>query len=206
MEQAELSLKSQVEALVFASPEPLNVHDILQVLDDDAYTASGIEALLEELRRDYAAPTRGFCLHCDENDRYSFRTQASASGLMERLFRRKARPLSRAALETLAIIAYRQPATRAEIEFIRGVDAGSIVKNLLERELIQCLGRRNEIGRPMEFGTTTEFLQTFGLSSLADLPSLHSFQIPAELLEQAEEKLERFAVQPSLEDFVGQPD
>jgi segregation and condensation protein B len=95
---------------------------------------------------------------------------------MERMFATRPRSLSRAAQETLAIIAYRQPVTRADIEFIRGVDAGSIIKNLLERDLIRCVGRREISGRPMLFGTTDEFLRVYQLAKLTDLPPLASFQ------------------------------
>jgi segregation and condensation protein B len=109
---------------------------------------------------------------------------------MERMFASRPRPISRAALETLAIIAYRQPVTRAEVEFIRGVDAGSIFKTLLERDLIKCTGRKEIVGRPMLFGTTDNFLTVFNLSSIKDLPPLESFQPSREMVQGAMEKLE----------------
>ena len=111
------------------------------------------------------------------------------SHLMERMFAQKARPLSRAAQETLSIIAYRQPVTRADIEYIRGVDAGSIIKNLLDRELIRCLGRKDDIGRPMLFGTTDEFLRVYQLSSLKELLPLESFQPSSETIKKAMDRI-----------------
>ena len=121
---------------------------------------------------------------------YQFQTEAKASPLMERLFSKRPRPLSRAAQETLAIVAYRQPVTRAEIEFIRGVDAGSIVKGLLERNFIRCTGRKEVPGRPMLFGTTATFLQVFGMENLKELPPLEAFQPAQDVINKAMETIE----------------
>jgi len=109
---------------------------------------------------------------------------------MEKMFASRPRPISRAALETLSIIAYRQPVTRAEVEFIRGVDAGSIFKTLLERDLVKCVGRKEIVGRPMLFGTSDEFLKVFNLSSIKDLPPLESFQPSREMVQGAMERIE----------------
>ena len=108
---------------------------------------------------------------------------------MSKIFSERPRPLSRAAQETLAIIAYRQPITRASIEFIRGVDAGSIIKNLLERDLIRCVGRKDDGGRPMLFGTTEEFCRVYEIKSIKDLPPLEAFQPSRETVSQAMEKI-----------------
>ena len=121
---------------------------------------------------------------------------------MERLFSSRPRPLSRAALETLSVIAYRQPVTRADIEFIRGVDAGSIIKNLLDRELIACVGRKEDSGRPMLFGTTKEFLKVFSLNTLSDLPPLAAFQPSAEVVGDALKKMNG-EEEVDVEGFVG---
>jgi hypothetical protein len=115
---------------------------------------------------------------------------------MEKQFSSRPRPLSRAALETLAVIAYRQKGskgvTRAEVEFIRGVDAGSIFKTLVERNLLTCTGRKEIPGRPMMFGVTDEFLKIFQLGSINDLPPLESFQTPQDVLDAASQKIADF--------------
>ena len=119
------------------------------------------------------------------------------------LYMKKPRPLSRAAQETLAIIAYRQPTTRAEIEFIRGVDAGSIIKNLLERDMIVCVGRKEIAGRPMLFATTEEFLRVYNLASLKDLPSIESFQPEKSSINSALAELESKDLDLDLEQVAG---
>jgi segregation and condensation protein B len=131
----------------------------------------------------------GFRLENLRKHGYQFRTVQAASPLMARMFASRPRPLSRAALETLAIIAYRQPVTRADVEFIRGVDSGSIIKNLLDRELVACVGRREDAGRPMLFGTSAEFLKVFNLQSLDELPPLSSFQPAQDVIREAKSRL-----------------
>ena len=116
---------------------------------------------------------------------------------MEKQFSSRPRPLSRASLETLSVVAYRQKAqkcgvTRAEVEFIRGVDAGSIFKTLVERDLLTCTGRKEIPGRPMMFGVTDEFLKVFQLGSINDLPPLDSFQTPTDVIDAAQKKIESF--------------
>ena len=103
---------------------------------------------------------------------YRIRTRAELADLVSRLDLERPARLSRAALETLAVVAYRQPVTRGEIEQVRGVDCGPVVRNLLERHLLRIAGHREVPGRPMLYGTTRRFLELFGLASLEDLPSL----------------------------------
>jgi segregation and condensation protein B len=124
---------------------------------------------------------------------------------MERMFSARQRALSRAALETLSIIAYRQPVTRADIEAIRGVDAGSIIKNLLDRELISCVGRKEDSGRPMMFGTTPEFLRVFRIASLDDLPPLSAFQPAPETMTEAEGRLD-LGEEVDVDEFMDDPE
>ena len=170
-----LSMKQKIEAILFAAPHPMKTSEIAEVLMEEAPKARALRQIIEEIQSDYEELERGFHL-IKVGETYQFRTKLAAAPLMERMFSSRPRPLSRAAQETLAIIAYRQPVTRADIEFIRGVDAGSIIKNLLERDLIHCVGRREISGRPMLFGTTDEFLAIYQLSKIEDLPPLASFQ------------------------------
>ncbi len=185
----DLPLKAQVEAVVFASPKPVLIPDIISYLPGE-YTPSEIEAVLLELQDEYEGREGGFTLEYTKGIGYQFRTVSKAAPIMELMFSARPKQLSKAALETLAIIAYRQPTTRAVVEFIRGVDSGSIIKNLMERNFIKCVGRKEDIGRPMLFGTTDEFLQVFGISSIEELPSLQSFQSSSDVIEEANKKLE----------------
>ncbi len=185
--KCDLPVKAQVEAVLFASPKCLNISEIAQLLLIPEERFSEVESAVQELVWEYQQRAGGFRLEGIRGHGYQFRTIAGAAPLMKRMFATRPRPLSRASLETLSIIAYRQPCTRAEIEYIRGVDAGSIIKHLLERNLIACVGRKEEAGRPMLFGTTQEFLQVFGFSSVRDLPSLASFQASTETIQTTDE-------------------
>ncbi len=188
----QLTLESQVEALVFAAPQPLKASEIFEVIQklNPAVQQGEVERALKVLSDEYQNRAGGFRLENLARQGYQFRTVKAASPLMEHLFASRPRPLSRAALETLAIIAYRQPVTRVDIEFVRGVDSGSIIKNLLERDLVVCVGRKEDAGRPMLFGTSDVFLTVFGLSSLSDLPPLAAFQPSPEIIAAAKERPE----------------
>ncbi len=185
-----LSLEAKVEAILFASPKPMKPSEIEELIANENTTSKDIIHAIDRLSEFYETRAGGFKLEYLKNLGYQFRSVSAAGPIMERMFSTRPRPLSRAAMETLAIIAYRQPSTRAEIEFIRGVDAGSILKNLLERDLVKCVGRKSDAGRPMVFGTTDEFLRVFRLGSLEELPSLDSFQTDPELIKTAMSKLE----------------
>ena len=154
-----------LEALLFASAEPLSVAEMAPFLGEGA----DIAALLAQLRDDYAP--RGINL-VRRGDRWAFRTAADL-GMVLRREETESRQLSRAALETLAIIAYHQPATRAEIEEVRGVATGKGTLDLLmEAGWVRMRGRRRTPGRPVTYGTTDAFLDHFGLESLSDLPGI----------------------------------
>ena len=154
-----------VEALLFASSEPLAAEAIAVYLDEGA----DAEALLTELAARYAG--RGVNL-VRRGDKWAFRT-AEDLGFLLRREETESRSLSRAALETLAIIAYHQPTTRAEVEEVRGVATGRGTLDLLmEAGWVRMRGRRRTPGRPVTYGTTDAFLDHFGLESLADLPGL----------------------------------
>jgi segregation and condensation protein B len=177
--------------------EPLHVEAAPEI------TLKDVQECLTQLTEYYRDRAGGFTLRYTKGLGYQFQTVPAAAPVLERQFAQRPRPISRAALETLSIIAYRQPVTRAEVEYIRGVDAGSIIKNLLERDLIACTGRKEIAGRPMVFGTTAEFLKVFQLSSPKDLPPLESFQPSHEALTKALEKLEQGEQPVDVEGFIG---
>jgi segregation and condensation protein B len=154
-----------LEAMLFASTEPLSVGDIAPYLGDGA----DVPALLARLTEDYRG--RGVTL-VQRGGRWAFRT-ADDLALLLRREETESRQLSRAALETLAIIAYHQPATRAEVEEVRGVaSGGGTFDVLMQTGWVRMRGRRRTPGRPVTYGTTEAFLDHFGLESLADLPGL----------------------------------
>jgi segregation and condensation protein B len=158
-----------VEALILSSSEPLSAAKIAEIVP---YCDAGqAKDLVNELNTEYVEQDRSFEIW-EIAGGFQIRTRAEFSGYLQKLQKERALRLSQAALETLAIIAYRQPVTRAEIEDVRGVDAGATVKSLLERHLIRIAGQREVPGRPMLYGTTRRFLEVFGLERLKDLPSL----------------------------------
>ena len=170
-EQAEVAERNLriLEALLFASSEPLSVRDLAPSLGEGADVA-GLLAVLAERYRE-----RGVQL-VRRGDKWAFRT-AEDLGFLLRREETETRALSRAALETLAIIAYHQPATRAEVEEVRGVATGKGTLDLLmEAGWVKMRGRRRTPGRPVTYGTTEGFLDHFGLESLADLPGLEELK------------------------------
>ncbi|MBF0440348.1 MAG: SMC-Scp complex subunit ScpB [Oligoflexales bacterium] len=188
----EMDLDLQVEAIIFASPKPVKAAEIFELLNDEnqIYSIKEIEMALKRISRFFNQRNGGFILANEKGAGYQFQTISSVSKLMEKMFSTRPRPLSRAALETLAIIAYRQPSTRADVEYIRGVDSGSIIKNLLDRNLISCVGRKEDSGRPMLFGTTDDFLRVFKLNNISELPPLSSFQASREVMLKANMMIE----------------
>ncbi|MBO2520470.1 MAG: SMC-Scp complex subunit ScpB [Clostridia bacterium] len=165
------SKKAALEAVLFCAPDPVPVEELAVIL---AISEAQVQSLLLQLEEEYAHEERGFFLErvgggvrlCSKPQYASF---VEALGRTTR-----SGALSQAALETLAIIAYRQPITRPEIEAIRGVRAESAIASLIERGLVEEKGRSDGPGRPILYGTTQEFLVRFGLRSLADLPPLNS--------------------------------
>jgi segregation and condensation protein B len=180
-------LKAIIEALVFASPEPLTPKMLFKLLGDEP-REDVIEAL-KALDADYAA--RGGLHLAEVAGGYQITTRPELHEWVRRLFHeRTTQKLSVQSLETLAVIAYRQPVTAPEIGEIRGVNASGVLSTLLERHLIKIVGRKNVIGRPFLYGTTREFLIRFGLKDLSDLPKVEDmaaalgFEAPAMLTEQ----------------------
>jgi len=160
--------KAILEAILLASPEPLSLRRIAEVIGLDEKDA---RILVDDLRKEYAQPGRGIDLK-EIAGGFVFTTRPEYAEYVEKLLQPRAKGLSHAALETLAIIAYRQPVTKAEIEGVRGVKADHTVDTLLDRKLIKEVGRKEAPGRPVLFGTTKDFLQYFGLSELSALPPL----------------------------------
>ncbi|HHW13850.1 MAG TPA: SMC-Scp complex subunit ScpB [Firmicutes bacterium] len=158
-----------LEALIFAAPEPLSAKEAGALLGLDS---AEVKRLLHRLRDDYAARGGGLVVE-EAAGGWRIVTAPELGEWVARLGRApRQAPLSPAALETLAIVAYRQPVTRAEIEAIRGVHSESALHTLEERGLIREVGRREGLGRPVEYGTTEGFLSAFGLRNLEELPPL----------------------------------
>jgi len=167
MEREEI--KSILESLLFVADGPLTVQRFVEVLD--GVDKETIHALILELQSELEAPSRGLQL-VEVAGGYQLRTaKVNADWVKKFLGGRPAR-MGRATLETLAIIAYRQPITKAEIESIRGVDVDGVITTLLERNLIRAVARKDVPGRPFLYGTTGEFLQLFNLKDLTELPTL----------------------------------
>jgi len=164
---------SVIEALLFASERPLTLEQIKNVLDN--LETSDIRALLEELISEYEKNNRGIRI-IEIAGGFQMITPSGLSPFIKKLYKqRRAEKLSRPALETLAIIAYKQPVTRIEIESLRNVNIDGIIKNLLDKDLIRVAGRKKAPGRPKVYGTSRQFLEYFGLKSLEELPKIESF-------------------------------
>jgi segregation and condensation protein B len=173
-EKAQLGLKGIVEALLFASGEPLTVDRLVGVVE--GVSRAELKDVLFALQADYGVEGRGLQL-VEVAGGFQITTRADCAPWIKRLDRAKAgAKLSRSAMETLAIVAYKQPLVRAEIEQIRGVDTAGVLKTLLDRHLIRIVGRKNIPGRPIMYGTTKQFLQAFGLKDLASLPALREIK------------------------------
>ncbi|MGB8931214.1 MAG: SMC-Scp complex subunit ScpB [Anaeromyxobacteraceae bacterium] len=164
-------IRTIVETLLLVAERPLSVEDLRQATGVDE---ERLGKALDKLSGHYREGICGIVLH-EVAGGWQLRTSPLNSDFARRFLRIKPQRLTRAALETLAIIAYRQPVTRPEIEEIRAVDCGAVVKALLERKLIKILGKKEEPGRPILYGTTREFLEFFALKDLASLPTLREF-------------------------------
>jgi segregation and condensation protein B len=167
-------LKAILEAVLFVSHEPVSL-DRMKLVAEGAARQEILEAV-RSLQQDYALEGRGLQL-VELAGGYQIVTKPAYAPWLKRLEKAKQAPrLSRSALESLAIIAYKQPIVRAEIEQIRGVETSGVLRTLLERKLVRIVGRRDEPGRPILYGTTKYFLQHFGLRDLSELPPLHEFK------------------------------
>jgi segregation and condensation protein B len=167
------SLKLILEALLFSSDKPLTVKDFHLCIPDAE--VSDIKSALKILEHDYEVLDRSFTLK-EVAEGYQFRSRSEYGSYILKLFQATPNRLSRAATETLAIIAYKQPILRHEIERLRGVDVGGILKTLLEKGLITVMGRKDLPGRPLIYGTTKRFLEVFDLRDISSLPKLKEFK------------------------------
>ena len=203
-----MSLKAQLEAIIYAAETPVTLEQMVQLVResviadgaaDDAEVKSRLRSSLEELTADFGSPDHGIEIRQVAGG-YRMSTKPEQHEMV-RGFAKSLKPairLSLPALETLAVIAYKQPATVPEINDIRGVDSGGVIATLLDRKLITTAGRKQVIGRPILYKTTKEFLMRFGLKDVNELPSMEEFEklvaqsfqeelIPAEESAQAQE-------------------
>ncbi|HWP09858.1 MAG TPA: SMC-Scp complex subunit ScpB, partial [Polyangiaceae bacterium] len=193
-------LKGLIEALIFVSDKPLELKEIARGARVDRARAG---ELLDEIRRDYEE--RGLSL-TEVAGGYAFRSNPLYAERLRHYLSLRPTRLSRAQLETLAIVAYRQPITRPEIDDIRGVDSGPVLKGLLERDLIRIIGKKDEPGRPMLYGTTPSFLEAFSLKSLRDLPTLREYtELSEESRQTFESELGEAAPEGPIEDPAAAP-
>ncbi|MEE9614814.1 MAG: SMC-Scp complex subunit ScpB [Thermodesulfobacteriota bacterium] len=167
------SLIPLVEALIFAADHPVTIDRLAGVLEGEK--KEDIKAALGELMERYSSGDGGLYIE-EVAGGYQMRTRAEYAPWMRRLFKIGMQRVSKAAMETLAIVAYKQPITKGELEEIRGVDSGGVLRTLLDRRLIKMVGRKDTPGRPVVYGTTKEFLETFDLKDLSHLPALRDIE------------------------------
>ena len=175
-----VDVKSILESVLFISSSPVKLQTLLEVLPE-----SNRESIVEELRRikeEYDVPSKGVEL-VEVAGGYQFRTKPRWAEWVARLKKAKTVKFSRSALETLAIVAYRQPVIRPKVDEIRGVDSGWVLRSLMEKGLIKIMGRKDLPGRPIIYGTSKAFLELFNLNSLDDLPNLKEIQPPPSMEE-----------------------
>ena len=166
-------MKSALETMMFIWGEPLEVKDAAEVLEADK---KDIRALFRELQAEYEQEGRGIRIR-EVDDAFGFVTLAENDMFLKKLCTPvRVRRLSQAALEVLAIIAYRQPVTRSEIDSIRGIKSERVIDGLIDKGLVEISGRSEGVGRPLIYATTKEFLKKFGFSSLKDLPEVPEYE------------------------------
>jgi segregation and condensation protein B len=170
---SEIEKRSIAEALILASSEPISIARLAKLIP--RCTPAKARTLVDDLNAEYVAQQRAFEI-CEVSGGYQMRTHSEYASYLQQLCSTRPLRLSNAALETLAIVAYRQPLTRAEVENVRGVDAGPVMRSLLERKLLKLAGHREVPGRPMLYATTKRFLEVFGLADLEDLPTLRELE------------------------------
>ncbi|MCG8430203.1 MAG: SMC-Scp complex subunit ScpB [Candidatus Omnitrophica bacterium] len=169
-------LRSVIEALLFASDKPVTAEQMRKVLDNAE--GAPVKQAVEELRMSYARENRGIAI-IEVAGGFQMVTAPQYSPFLQKLFReRHPDKLSRSAMETLAIIAYKQPLTRQEIQLLRNVNVDGVIRTLVDRSLVRITGRKQVPGRPHVYGTTRQFLEYFGLKSLRDLPKLEELPVP----------------------------
>jgi len=181
----ENNIRSAIEALLFSSEKPLTLQQLKGALDD-----LGLEQLrqeLEGLKAEYESSNRGVRI-AEIAGGYQMITASTFAPFLKKLYKeRRMERLSKPALETLAIIAYKQPLTKLDIEALRGVNVDGVISSLLDKNMIRIAGRKKAPGRPLVFGTTRQFMEYFGLKSLDELPKMEDFaRMAKEKVEQEE--------------------
>lgn len=176
-----------LEALLFASPDPLSIGQLQELLEEGE--GENIIQSLNYLRERYENKGSGLTI-IEVAGGFRMSTRPDLHPWISRLARIRPSKLSRPALETVAIVAYRQPITKAEIEAIRGVTVDGVLRTLIERGLIRIVGRKREVGRPILYGTSRAFLEYFGFQELSELPSLHELEAIAPAREETTEVTE----------------
>jgi segregation and condensation protein B len=200
-------LHSVIESLVLLSPEPIQVARIIEVIriedpqTEEESIRNAVQSLLAKYQESTRPLARGFRIE-EIAGGLQFRTVAENAQYVRRYLAAKPNKLTKASLETLSIIAYRQPVTKPEVEAIRGVDIGAAIKGLLERDLIKIIGKREEVGRPIIYGTTPAFLEFFGLKTLAELPTLREYHELDEEHQKEVDALETVVERPKISDLV----
>ena len=167
------TIKSAIESMMFVWGEPLDIKDIAEIFNEDKKT---IYECCKELQEEYEQEGRGIVIR-EVNKSFQFVTKKENLAYIERLCTPvKHKRLSQSALEVLAIVAYKQPVTKGEIESVRGIKCDRVIEGLVKKELIVEVGRSDAVGRPILYGTTDEFLKHFGFETLKELPSIEDIE------------------------------
>ncbi len=179
------NLRAAVEAMLFASEKPLLIEQVKKVLDN--MPADQVRRIIEELKADYESDSRGIRIF-EVAGGFQMIANPAFAPFLKKLFKgpQSADKLSKSGTETLAIIAYKQPLSKLEIEALRQVNVDGVIQTLLDRGLIRVVGRKKTPGRPKVYGTTRQFLEYFGLKSLEELPKIENFPVPDGVLNNEE--------------------
>ena len=193
--------KKIMEALLFAATKPLTIQEIRRAVKP--LTSREAETIIAELKEEYVQQGRSFEI-MDIAGGYEMATRKEyAPWILKIELQKKAKQVTQSALETLAILAYKQPVTRAEVEDLRGVDVSGVMATLVERGLIKIVGRKEVPGRPFLYGTTEKFLEHFGLNRIEDLPSISDIQ---SLVDKSVRKEDLLGIQKNIPNDISQPD
>ena len=167
-----VNVKSAIEAILFATDEPLSARKLSEIRDDCSTSKEDIIEIIEQLKIGYETSEKGFQIEEIANG-YQILSRPEDHGWVSKLLKKKREvKISHASLETLSIIAYKQPILRVDIESIRGVQSGQMVRTLIDMGLVKITGHDDAVGRPLLYGTTKKFLEHFGLKSIKDLPQI----------------------------------
>lgn len=182
-------IKKIIESLLFVSDKPLLTREIKTIIKEDLSENANVEEILKQMQEEYNQLNLAFELKFVA-DGWTFATKPQYSPWIKKLLKEKTiLKLSPSSMEVLAIIAYKQPITRAEIDNIRGVDCGGVIDTLTDRKFIKIVGRKESLGRPLLYGTTQEFLRHFGLSHLSELPIIENSETVVPTEEQRAQEL-----------------